>query len=103
MYEPKPFDFGSVNSNGFYEAHMTTYDSPIVEMEMPMESLEKMAEDSNDMEELRARYGPNIHEIGISVIRDDFRNRNEAAIRRTNPGVQKAWEKYQMMLKIAGG
>ncbi len=103
MYQPQPFDLNPINSNGFYEAHMTTYESPIVEMEMPLESLEKLAEEAIDMEELKTRYGPNIHEIGMSVLRDDFQSRNEAAIRRTNPGVQKAWEKYQMMLKIAGG
>jgi hypothetical protein len=102
MYKPETFDFNSMNSS-FYEAHMTTYESPIVEMEMPLESLEKMAEDSSDLEELRKRYGENIVEMGISVMHDDWRQRHEASIRRSNPGVQKAWERYQMMLKIAGG
>lgn len=103
MYKPEPFHFDPSNSNNFYQTHMTTYESPIVEMEMPLESLEKMAEALTDMDELKSRYGPNIDEMGINILNTDFKNRNEAAIRRDNPGVQKAWERYQTMLKLAGG
>lgn len=94
-----PYDYRS----NFNNQYLTTYEENIVELEIPLSSFKTLAEHSHDIEELRAHFGPNIDQMGIDIMQRDFRHRNEEAIRRTNPGVQKAWERYQTMLKIAGG
>lgn len=101
VYQEPRYNFNNFNSQFLHEMHYR--DEFIVEMELPEDSFKKMIEDANDVEELKARYGPDIVDVGINILRDDFQSRQEAAIRKTNPGVQKAWERYQTMLKIAGG
>ena len=62
-----------------------------------------MIEDVENYRTLRSRYGDNIadylNEAHDQAVKLDY----ESRIRRHNPGVQLAWDKYQMMLKIAGG
>ena len=101
-YEPPTFDpYGSYKNSYYAEFH--TYEEQVVELELPLSKFKDLAENAHDIEDLRARYGPNIDQMGMEIMREDFVRRNEAAVRRNNPAVQKAWEKYQMMLKIAGG
>lgn len=106
MRRIEPYSYRPFNSNtveDYYSQHLTTYVEDVVEMEIPLSKFKELAENSYDIDELRAKYGPNIDDMGMAIMREDFVQRNEAAIRRTNPGVQKAWERYQTMLKIAGG
>ena len=99
-YQYVPYDFTTDYTTNHY---LETYEENIVEMELPLSSFQTLAEHANDLEELRARFGPNIDEMGQRIMMEDYRARQESLVRKNNPGVQKAWEKYQMMLKIAGG
>ncbi len=101
VYEPPKYNFNNFNSQYLNEIHYR--DEFIVEMELPEDAFKRMIEDANDLEELKAHYGPNIMEMGRGVMQRDYESRIESSIRRTNPGVQKAWERYQTMLKLAGG
>lgn len=94
-----PWDY----KESFNHQYLNTYEENLVEMELPLSTFSRLAEHANDIEELRARFGPNIDEMGQRIMMEDYRSRQEAQVRGSNPGVQKAWEKYQMMLKIAGG
>lgn len=89
--------------NKFYHHYLNTYEEQLVEMELPLSNFRELAEHANDIEELRAHFGPNIDEIGQRIMTADYAYRREARIRAENPAVQKAWERYQTMLKIAGG
>lgn len=95
-----PYDF---NTNYYNERYLNTYEEQLVEMELPLSTFRTLAEQSYDIEDLRAHFGPNIDEMGQRIMVADYNSRREARVRAENPGVQKAWENYQMMLKIAGG
>lgn len=98
--EPITFDpYGAFT----YNDRLTTYEEQIVALEIPMSSFEKLAENSHDIDDLRAHFGPNIDEMGQRIIIADYERRREARVRADNPAVQKAWERYQTLLKIAGG
>ena len=97
--EPPRYNYNS-DINNYY---LNTYQVPVVSLKMPEDMLEKMIYILEDFQELERRYGPRLNEIidhSLRAVDEDLRL---SSIRKNNPGVQLAWEKYQMMLKIAGG
>lgn len=97
QYRPfqEPYDF----TNDF---KMVYRDEPVVRIEIPLDSFHKLAEDHHNIQDLRTRFGPNVDRLGEEIIAREWQDSRERRIRASTPAVQKAWEKYQMLLKIAG-
>lgn len=88
-------------------ATFETYSSPSVEITISDSHLDKLlanlaeidSEEYNEYVSLRKAIGENF-------VLDMYNARQEQVkeeqMRKDNPGVQKAWENYQMMLKLAG-
>lgn len=99
----QPFDYEFKNGNSFSDYHTTFQYHPILELELSEEDLDRLVVDIEDYKQIRMQYGNSIgtylnnaHDYAQQVS-------YEARMRKENPGVQLAWEKYQLMLKIAGG
>ena len=62
-----------------------------------------MLEKKEDIEYLEKIYGPDIMEEvgGARLVLQ--KSRDDEFVRRNNPALQKAWDNYQLLLKIAGG
>jgi hypothetical protein len=99
-YEPTSFD-----PYGYSSVYMTkqlTY-QPIVRLEISESDLERLINDADDAKEINRTYGPHVRRILDESSITASRNMRESLIRKEHPGVQLAWDKYQMMLKLAGG
>jgi hypothetical protein len=73
-----------------------------IEMTMPLKALEDLVETHDEVERLKTFYGPDaLNRMGEA---EDilYKNRKEEYARRLNPAVQKAWDNYQLLLRIAG-
>lgn len=100
VFDPYKFtSFGEPPSS--YYAKVVRH--PIVEVEMPLNKFEQLADTMNDIEELQNRYGPNIHEMAMSAIRAEHAFSREFMLRREYPALQKAWDNYQLVLKMVEG
>jgi DNA repair ATPase RecN len=101
-YNPVSFDF---NKDPYfnYSTSIMKETVPIVNMEIREDQLRSIVERLEDLEEMQRRYGPNIEFVVKETMQAQASEWRESRIRKENPGVQLAWEKYQMMLKIAGG
>lgn len=110
LQRPEPMQFrGWDNSpKDFYHYHVTTYEVPSVEINLAEPEFNKLLSDldeisSNDYNsytKLKEMFGDRfVAEITYHKSRES----REASLRSRNPGVQKAWENYQLMLKLAGG
>lgn len=75
----------------------------VVELTLTENDLERLIDDVEGYKILRARYGDNIVNYLNEAYNHAIQLDDERKIRNQNPGVQLAWDKYQMMLKIAGG
>lgn len=102
-YEPMTYRFNSDFSDRYTDQYATTYYQNVIQLSLSEDDLARLIEDAASTEDLRRQYGPNIMPFieNAHVLANHIAA--EERIRRTNPGVQLAWEKYQMMLKIAGG
>lgn len=103
-YRSAPFNY-SFNTSDFreYNQQVETYYQQIVELRLAEEDFTKLVEDAEYVEDIRRKYGPDIMRYVEDATRTNNAAWQEQRIRKANPGVQLAWEKYQMMLKIAGG
>lgn len=74
------------------------------ELQISEKALLQLIEDVNLVDEISRRYGrgPNALEYFQRVEATAAIANQEARTRIRNPAVQLAWEKYQMLLKIAG-
>jgi len=101
-YTVQPFSY-SFDATEYKSVHQQTYYQNVLRLTITDEDLIRLIEDVESSEELRRKYGPNIDLFINNAHLIANKNDQEARIRNNNPGVQLAWEKYQMMLKIAGG
>jgi hypothetical protein len=103
VYERPQFNYTAFNNDeDFVNYHVHTREVPAVELLMPEEELLKLVELDRSGDEILQRFGPNAMQYvseAQSVLGEAGRERR---IRNKNPAVQLAWEKYQMLLKIAG-
>lgn len=98
-YESKPF----------YD-ELKVQDVPSVEIDMPQECFESLLDIFGEIENPNSDWGKfeyyNKH-LGPGwierVIYEDTQRTRESKIRDSNPGLKKAWENYQLMLKLSGG
>jgi predicted transcriptional regulator len=98
-YERPKFD----PNNFTQDFKIAIHDQPVVELEIPLEEFHKLAEQVHDLEDLRVRFGHRIEEVGERIIAREWQDSRERQLRDSTPAVKKAWENYQLMLKIAGG
>lgn len=108
MRRAEPISFKNWKDDDFYHAHMNTYEVPALELTISEEDLQKLMDDLaevdtpdyNEYQRMRKMLGEHflldLHSYKLQQARED-------RARRENPGVQKAWENYQLMLKLAGG
>jgi len=107
--QPQPLKFDKWLDKEFvYDTYIHTYSVPTVDINISEEDLDKLcndlaevdSEDYNEYVRLRKALGEHFildhYEIKARQIREE-------QARKENPGVQKAWENYQLMLKLAGG
>jgi hypothetical protein len=97
--EFKPYDFNHYAVE--YQMHVETYE--VFELEMAEDALLELAERDQTINEIERNWGPNAVHHYQEARQIIWYNSHDARIRSSNPGVQKAWERYQMLLKIAGG
>lgn len=103
-YHLQPINFAASGYSTRYEdLYSQTYTQRMVELTVAQEDLERMIDDIEAIDDLRKIHGPNI----VTYINDAHKHTQqlsyEYSVRKNNPGVQLAWDKYQMMLKVAGG
>ena len=87
----------------FMQYHMHVHEVPALEVTIAVDDLAKLLERQDDIEQLERIYGPNVmDDVGRSrqVLQ---KARDDEFVRRNNPALQKAWDNYQLLLKIAGG
>lgn len=101
-YKPYTFedDFRNVYIN---TVEMPTYDLNITEEDFKqlLNDLAEMdSEEYNEYVRLRKSLGEH---FVVDLYGLKSQQERERRIRATSPGVQKAWENYQLMLKLAGG
>jgi hypothetical protein len=101
-YNVLPFSY-SLDHTEYKSAYQQTYYQDVVKLTLTDEDLIRLIEDVESAEELRRKYGPNIELFINNAHSIANKHDQEAHIRNNNPGVKLAWDKYQMMLKIAGG
>lgn len=103
-YRPQPINYSTLAGPVKYEDYYAeTYSERMIELTVAQEDFERMISDIEDINDLRKAHGLNI----VTYINEAHKYAQQLSyenrIRKQNPGVQLAWEKYQMMLKIAGG
>lgn len=99
---PRLYDFRLPDGSDPINYHIKTREVPAVELVMPDDSLSRLVELDSSGDELLRRFGPNAIQYveNAQIVLNS--NLRESKIRKQNPAVQLAWEKYQMLLKIAG-
>lgn len=109
MRKPLPIHYDSYLDKGFKaDYYFETYSVPTVNINISEEDLDKLcndlaevdSEDYNEYVRLRKALGEH---FVLEFYEAKRKMSWESQIRKDNPGVQKAWENYQMMLKLAGG
>lgn len=92
----------------FQDLYINTFDVETIDLNLTQEDFKQLlddlseldSEDYNEYVRLRKHLGE--HFI-LEFIDQKGKQTREQRIRYDNPGVQKAWENYQLMLKLAGG
>ena len=98
--EPISYNFTATEYAAQYQQ---IYYQNVIELSLTEEDLLKLIEDAETADEFNRKYGPDIDSFIQEANRTLRKIDRENQVRARNPGVQLAWEKYQMMLKIAGG
>lgn len=101
MPKPISYDFDDFKKD-YFNTYLHVEETPAVELSIPEEDFRKIIDKVSIADELEVRWGPQVHQILDEAFRVTSANTHEQRIRRNNPSVQLAWEKYQMLLKIAG-
>lgn len=101
-YDPVPINFPATGPYPI-DYHTTIRHYSVLELEMSENDLDRLVDDVQSYKELLVRYGNNI--VPYLNNAHDYAQQisYEFQIRKENPGVQKAWDNYQLMLKVAGG
>jgi hypothetical protein len=102
VYERPQYNYKAFSNTDFYDFHVHTREVPAVELLMPEEELLKLVELDKSGDELLQRFGPNAMQYVAEAQSVLSEASYERRVRSRNPAVQLAWEKYQMLLKIAG-
>jgi hypothetical protein len=94
-------------SNNYRDFHVTTYEVPTVEIVISENDLSALMNDLAEMDTSEYNEFVRYNKIlGRGFMNDlqtyKYRQSKEEHIRNQNPGVKKAWENYQLMLKLAG-
>jgi hypothetical protein len=98
--EPVSYNFSATD---YMEKYQQVHYQNVIELSIAEQDLINLIDDNETADNLMQKYGPDIDTF-IQEANKTLRNIDrENRIRANNPGVQLAWEKYQMMLKIAGG
>ena len=100
-YTAQPFSY-SFDATEYKSVYQQTYYQNVVQLTIADEDLMNLIEAVQTSDELRRKYGDHIDTFIQNAHLLAYKNDQEARIRNNNPGVKLAWEKYQMMLKIAG-
>jgi vacuolar-type H+-ATPase catalytic subunit A/Vma1 len=94
-------DFDSYKDGMNYYINYETV--PALEMTVPLSVMEDLVETHDEVERLKQFFGP----YALSDMKQAYliiqSSNHEEFARRNNPAVKKAWENYQLLLKIAGG
>lgn len=102
-YTAEPISFNLNATDNYKMQYQQTYYQNVLQLTIVDEDLMALIEDVETSEELRRKYGPNIDMFINNAHIIANKNDQEARVRNNNPGVKLAWEKYQLMLKIASG
>lgn len=106
---PEPIRYMDFNNKVYdQDYYINTYDVQTFDINIAEEEFKKLlnAIEEIDSQEYRTyqQLTSVLGENFISEIQNHkYRESREASLRNLNPGVQKAWENYQLMLKLAGG
>jgi hypothetical protein len=83
-------------ANSFFE----TQAIPIIEVEMRLDQFESIVENIHDLELLQARYGTDIDQLASNALSLSWEQNRHRRLRETYPALQKAWDNYQLMLRM---
>jgi hypothetical protein len=100
--QPPSYSFDYDFKREYTNYYMQTEEVAAIEMTVPLNALEDLIETHDEVERLKTFYGPDaLNRMGEA---EDilYKNRKEEYARRNNPAVQKAWDNYQLLLRIAG-
>ena len=101
--EPMSYNFRDFNTTSYVQQYSTVYYQNVIEISLAEDDLNKLIDNVGEVKDLQQQYGPNIMHFIRDARAREHQHSREYAVRKNNPGVQLAWDKYQMMLKIAGG
>jgi hypothetical protein len=101
-YQAVPMSW-DVQYKGVPTTVAVTYET-VVEIRLTEESLIRLIDDVNMSEDIARRYGrgPGALDYLYRIESVAATHDREHRIRQNNPTVKTAWDKYQMLLKIAG-
>ena len=100
--------FSYKDDDVFNNVYMNTVTVPSVELTISEEDFQRLMSETEEIDsEDYKEYLRLTKALGQHFIVDYYSYKHqmarEEAARNKNPGVQKAWENYQLMLKLAGG
>ena len=78
------------------EQYMQTHSEPLVTVEIPHSALDVVVENDTRYNIILEQFASRSYTGSIA---DDLRR--EHYLKRNNPGVKRAWDHYQLMLKLA--
>ena len=104
----QPISYQGWTKEDYKDLYLNTFEVETIDLNITEEDFRQLLNDLAEMdsedwnEYVRHRKG-----LGEHFILEFYEHRRlqdrEKRVRESNPGVQKAWENYQMMLKLAGG
>ena len=101
-YKAPSYTFDDFKHSNSYDHYVHTLTVSAYELLISEEDFRRLIAADDAMEEIYHRWGPDARNYlneAYRVLGDEAR---ETRVRKSNPAVQKAWERYQMLLKIAG-
>jgi hypothetical protein len=106
------YDTSTVSTPAFYDQHLThtTYVVESVDISMPEDKFSDLLEILSEVDDPRGDYKAFARETEVrgpgwvrEALANEARYRAEKWEQRSNPVVQKAYEKYQMLLSLSKG
>ena len=85
-----------IDENTAVEQYMRAHTDPVVTIEIPHSALEVVVENDSRYNIILEQFASRSYNGSIA---DDLRR--EHYLKRNNAGVRKAWDHYQLMLKLA--
>lgn len=100
-YQSPQIDYANFNSN--YQHYFVQQEEiPAIEGTFPIDVFEDLIETQETVENLKRAFGPDVLTDLNKAYRVMSQNRQEEYARQHNPAVKKAWDNYQLLLRIAG-